>query len=97
MRETVPVICESEKFYGYITGIGVARVDDPAGLVPKALYATFEYNGATELWEVPCVELFELLAQHLVSMATMRKNSDSYGCSKLWIVKEHGEWKAFEP
>lgn len=96
-RPAVPVIGESEKFYGYITGIGIARVDDPSGLIPKTLYATFEYSGKTELWEVPCVELFELLAKHLINMAVERKNSDAYGCSKLWISRENGQWQATEP
>jgi hypothetical protein len=76
---------------GYITGIGVERTTDPYN-IGRRLFATFEYNGETIVYQVPDPELFEILAQHLCGMASSRKNSDDYGYSKLWIEKKDGKW-----
>lgn len=83
-------IGEREKFYGYIIGIQVERCPDDR--INRKLYATFEYNGEVEVWEVPDSVLFEILGRYLVSMANIRSGGDEYGYSKLWIEKKKGKW-----
>lgn len=98
MTQAIPVIGEEERFYGYITGLGVERssglCDEP---VPTRLYATFEYGATTTVWLVPDHELFAILGRYLAEMAEMRHEHDDYGYSKLWIGRKGGRWNVFLP
>ena len=98
MQKILPTIGSEEKFYGYITGIGVERCADPiCDQIPSRLYASFEYNGETTVWCVPDHELFGILASHLTDMALTRTEHGEYGYSKLWIGKKNGAWKVDLP
>jgi hypothetical protein len=95
---TIPIstIGPEEKFYGYITGLGVEN-DRDDGTVPSRLYATFEYNGKATVWIVPDHELFAILSRHLCDMAFYRNEGECYGISKLWIAKRGDGWVADLP
>lgn len=86
----IPTIGEDEHFYGYITAIGVERSD--ADQIGRRLFATFEYNDVTTVYQVPDEKLFEILAMYLCQMAWHRKNTDDYGYEKLWIEKKDSKW-----
>jgi hypothetical protein len=93
MEETISVIEEAEKFYGYIVGLTLEPCPNPGNdPVPSKLYATFEYNGEQTRWIVPDVALFRSLAAHLIDMAVMRSELGDHGYSKLWISKKDGQW-----
>ena len=88
----IPTIGPEERFYGYITGLGVEDGGTrPDGTAPDRLYATFEYNGETTVWIVPDHRLFAILARHLCATAAAR-HSGCPGLSKLWIARRGGRW-----
>ena len=97
----IPTIGEEEKFYGYITGLGIERCTEPLSPNPAGLtrfYATFEHHGKTSVWLVPDPALFELLSEHLCSMVRARwASGDDYGYDKLWISKKNGAWNVDLP
>lgn len=86
-----PVIGPESHFYGYVTGLSIQpRTDDEE--IPRRLLATFEYSGKPETWEVPSLELFEALWQHLRGNAWHRKNTDEWGYDKVWISRTDAGW-----
>jgi hypothetical protein len=89
----VPTIGPEKRFYGYITALGIENWHNaPNDPMPRRLFATFEYNGKTNVWIVPDEDLFKILSSHLNDMAWHYKNTDEYGYAKLWIEKRDGEW-----
>ena len=84
-------IGEEERFYGYITGLGIHACDDDKNDNWGNLYASFEYAGETKVWIVPDTELFDILANYLKSMAWER-HEGCHGMEKLWIAKNNGKW-----
>jgi len=89
------IINEKERFYGYIVGLHVERC--LTSEVKTRLFATFEYSNKVTVWEVPDSDLFQILASHLSSMAVARYSNGEYGYEKLWIKKEHGQWRVDLP
>lgn len=89
------VIPEEERFYGYITSLGMEEYHG-RDYSPLRLYATFEYNGQSSFWIVPSAELFKILTPFLIEMASERANGMP-GHSKLWIGKKNGKWIANLP
>jgi len=69
MSRDVPTIGPEQRFYGYITGLGIENWHASGSPMPRRLFATFEYNGKSEIWIVPDEELFEILSSHLNKMA----------------------------
>ena len=99
----IPTIGPEEKFYGYITGLGVG-LSNPGAVYPmpqhdRNCYAMFEYNGERSVWRVPDLDLFEELGKYLNGMAYFRFTMpDDYGYSKLYIGKtETGTWSVQTP
>ncbi len=88
------VITETEQFYGYLVGLHVEHEAEPDldGTVSPKLYANFEYGTEASVWEVPDLELFKILAEHLCQMAWARRENAEYGYEKLWIKKVDGRW-----
>lgn len=92
-----PMIGPESRFYGYLTGLFLAP-NDLDDNIDNRLFAIFEYRDEQDIWEVPDEELFNLLSKYLNSMAWERKNSDSYGISKLYIEKnEDDTWSVELP
>jgi hypothetical protein len=88
------IITEAEQFYGYLTGLHVeqrAKPDMKGNVSPK-LYATFEYGPKVSVWEVPDLQLFKILAEHLCQMAWARRENAEYGYEKLYIKRANGRW-----
>jgi len=88
--QEIPVIGNEERFYGYITGLGLEAKYDPLYCGIPKLYATFEKGDETEVWIVPDWYLFRILSDHLVSMAETRESGEEYGYDKLWISRPEG-------
>ena len=88
------VISESEAFYGYIIGLQVEHCPQlgPDSPIGTKLIAFFEYGDEVSVWEVPDLDLFQILGRHLLSMADARYVHGEYGYEKLWIRKLHGRW-----
>ena len=92
VEEEAPVIGAESKFYGYVTGLWIEAAPECSPEIPKRLFASFEYNGKTTIWEVPDEELFKILSGHLNSMAWIRKNTDEWGYDKLYIEATPNGW-----
>ncbi len=90
-----PIIQEHESFYGYIKAVGFynsSENEDYWG----GMYAIFEYNNKTTRWQIPDIELFELLVGHLQDECCQLAQSDNF-FTKLWIGKKDGKWWADLP
>jgi hypothetical protein len=92
MQLHIPTIGPEEKFYGYITGIGISQNFEIEDGFASKMYVTFEYRNITTAYLVPDPELFSILSTHLISMALQRSISDSYGFQKLCISKHNDRW-----
>ena len=88
------VITETEQFYGYLVGLKVEQNAEPDrdGYFSPKLYAGFEYGSESSIWEVPDLELFKILSEHLCRMAWARRENAEYGYEKLYIKKQDGRW-----
>ena len=86
----IPVIGQEARFYGYIIGVSIGPAQAEGS--GRGMFATFEYNEGTKIYEVPDIVLFRKLMNHLVSMQLARKAGDSYGIDKLWIEKVGRKW-----
>jgi hypothetical protein len=94
--QKLPTIGPEERFYGYITGIGIEHNYDPDTGTPR-MYATFENNGEVSVWIVPDPMLFMLLSIRLLNMAESRFEGDGYGYEKLCIYKTPMAWNLDNP
>ena len=93
----IPVIGPENRFYGYITGLGVGLRGENGH--DRRCYAMFEYNRERTVWIIPDYELFLALGEYLNGMAYCRfETPDDYGYSKLYIGKtETGTWSVQTP
>jgi len=93
MNVVAGTITNEEKFYGYIIGVSLERSgDELLPEVPTRMFAMFEYNNERSVYEVPDIELFEILNNHLLSNARIRAEHGDYGYAKLWIKKTPSGW-----
>lgn len=90
-RPSYPIIGPEEHFYGYVIGLSIEPWTDE-GEVPERLLVTFEYGERQQVWEVPDLELWTILWEHLHGNGWHRKNTDDYGYGKVWIEKKEGAW-----
>lgn len=88
--ESDPIIQERENFYGYIKSVGFynSATDESYW---GGMYAIFEYQNQTTRWQVPDIELFDLLVNDLRHEALQLSQSDNFH-TKLWIGKKDGKW-----
>ena len=87
------IIGEQEECYGYLTGLGVQDPWSPESAINHTLYASFAKAGKTQVWIVPDVLLFEILASFLCSMALNGDCQEMGGIYKLLIFKANSTWK----
>jgi hypothetical protein len=92
------ILDDETRFYGYITGLFI-KYDDvkEKNYKERGLFAVFEYNDITEIWEVPDLELFNLLFRKLFEDGWFVKNTDDHGYNKLYISKKNGKWEVELP
>ena len=91
--ETIGMIGEEPRFYGYVVGLSLERGDLPGSPeVPQRMFARFEHGVKVSIAEVPDHELFSILAGHLCDNARMRNEHEDYGYAKVWIEKKDGQW-----
>ena len=92
----IPTIHEEENFYGYIIGLAIEPNGD-YDIPPHKMYASFDNKGVIEIWMVPDIQLFQMLAERLCIMAFERDVSDTCGSQKLYIEKKNGQWNVDVP
>lgn len=90
-----PIIQDSEAFYGYLKAIGFYNCPKDE-VYWGGMYAVFEYQNETTRWQVPDIELFNLLVSHLQDECRQLVQSDTF-YTKLWIGKRDGKWWADLP
>lgn len=93
MKTEIPIIGPERKFYGYVIGVSLERSKDPlGGDAPQRMFVRFEYNGATSVYQVPDISLFENLTHRMLRNAQMRAEYGDYGYEKVFIEKDAEGW-----
>ena len=87
----IPIIQDEEKFYGYIIGLAIEPNGDH-DIPPHKMYASFDNKGVVQIWMIPDIQLFQMLAERLCIMAFERNISDTFGSQKLYIEKKNDQW-----
>lgn len=87
-----PVIGPESKFYGYVIGLNLEPWEDNYENGSRRLLATFEYSGTVTTWEVPDLELWEMLWRYLKGNGWHRNELGEYGYDKVFIEKKDSGW-----